>query len=119
MEQLQFKDKMPAPAERAQDETSPVGNRGVASAIVAPSLIDPRMEHDSCGVGFVASALGKPSHDILAKALTALGRLEHRGAVAPDGRTSDGVGILTGIPKKLCWPRPALILIRTMSLVWA
>ncbi len=59
------------------------------------------MEKDSCGVGFVCSALGKRSHDILKKALLALARLEHRGAVATDGRTSDGVGILAGIPKQL------------------
>ena len=65
------------------------------------SLMDPRMERDSCGVGFVASALAKPSHEILNMALTALARLAHRGAVAVDGKSSDGVGIMTGIPKQL------------------
>jgi len=109
MDQLHVVRNMPARGEQAPDEMSPAHSRGLmhsasrvsSSAVVAPSLIDPRMEHDSCGVGFVASALGKASHDILAKALTALARLEHRGAVAPDGRSSDGVGILTGIPKAL------------------
>jgi len=68
---------------------------------VAPSLIDARFDHDSCGVGFVASALGKTSHDILQKALTALARLEHRGAVAADGASSDGIGLMSGVPRAL------------------
>ena len=54
-----------------------------------------------CGVGFVASALGKPSHDILQMALTALGRLEHRGAVAADGASSDGIGLMAQVPRAL------------------
>src|ERR1700759_485640 len=65
------------------------------------NLIDPRFDHDSCGVGFVASALAKPSHGILADALTALSRLEHRGAVAADGASSDGVGLMTNVPRAL------------------
>jgi glutamate synthase (NADPH/NADH) large chain len=68
---------------------------------VPSSLLDERFEHDSCGVGFVASALGKPSHDILQMALTALGRLEHRGAVAADGASSDGIGLMAQVPRAL------------------
>jgi glutamate synthase (NADPH/NADH) large chain len=67
----------------------------------AGSLIDPRFEHDSCGVGFVASALNKPSRLILDHALTALARLAHRGAVAADGKSSDGVGLLLAVPRTL------------------
>src|ERR1700744_2116329 len=63
------------------------------------SLIDPRFDSDSCGVGFVASSKAEATHKILEQALTALGRLAHRGAVAADGKSSDGVGILTGIPR--------------------
>src|SRR5277367_5696958 len=63
------------------------------------SLVDPRFEHESCGVGFVATLTNQPSHDILEKALTALARLEHRGAVAADGKSSDGIGITTSIPR--------------------
>src|SRR5271155_1609833 len=63
------------------------------------SLVDPRFEHESCGVGFVATLTNQPSHDILEKALTALARLEHRGAVAADGKSSDGIGITTAIPR--------------------
>ncbi len=72
-----------------------------ASAAVSPSLIDERFDHDSCGVGFVASVDAKPTHEILRQALTALGRLAHRGATAADGKSSDGVGVMTAIPRAL------------------
>ena len=65
------------------------------------SLIDPRFDFESCGVGFVATLDNQPSHDILTKALTALARLSHRGAVAADGKSSDGIGIHTAIPREL------------------
>ncbi len=64
------------------------------------SLIDERFDHDSCGVGFVASIReNAATHQILSQALTALARLEHRGATAADGKSSDGVGVMTGIPR--------------------
>src|SRR5580658_5498852 len=65
------------------------------------SLIDARFDFESCGVGFVATLDNQPSHDILTKALTALARLAHRGAVAADGKSSDGIGICTAIPREL------------------
>src|ERR1700730_19353180 len=65
------------------------------------SLIDERFDHDSCGVGFVAAVDGAPSHVILQQALTALGRLAHRGATAADGKSSDGVGVMAAIPRAL------------------
>ena len=65
------------------------------------SLLDPRFDHDSCGVGFVASALGHTNHKILQYALTALSRLEHRGAVAADGASSDGIGLMAAVPRNL------------------
>src|SRR5580698_7224091 len=68
---------------------------------VSPSLIDERFDHDSCGVGFVASVDATASHEILQQALTALSRLAHRGATAADGKTSDGVGVMTAIPRAL------------------
>src|SRR6202453_1226064 len=66
---------------------------------LAPSLIDPRFDQDSCGVGFVATLRNQPSHEILPQALTALARLAHRGAIAADGKSSDGVGIMTAVPR--------------------
>jgi len=65
-----------------------------------PTLLDPRFDHDSCGVGFVATLRNTPTHEILTQALTALARLEHRGAIASDGKSSDGVGIMTAIPRE-------------------
>ena len=68
--------------------------------VYGPSLIDERFDHDSCGVGFVASTASRAaSHEILEQALTALGRLAHRGATAADGRSSDGVGVMTAVPR--------------------
>ena len=43
-------------------------------------LYDPRFEHDSCGVGFVARISGAESNEILRMGLVALSRLAHRGA---------------------------------------
>ena len=70
-------------------------------SFAGPSLIDERFDHDSCGVGFVASVEAVSTHTILEQALTALGRLAHRGAVAADGKSSDGVGLMTAVPRAL------------------
>ncbi len=64
------------------------------------TLIDPRFDFDSCGVGFVAQLSAQPSYEILDHALTALAGLEHRGAVAADGKSSDGGGVTTAIPRE-------------------
>jgi len=63
------------------------------------SLDDPRFEHDSCGTGFIARVSGDAHHGVLDLALTALGRLEHRGALSADGKSGDGAGVLTQIPR--------------------
>ncbi len=57
-------------------------------------------ESDSCGIGFVADIQGRRRHRILELALEALSNLSHRGAVAADGRTGDGVGVLTQLPTR-------------------
>jgi glutamate synthase (ferredoxin) len=77
------------------------GSKAARGAATVGSLVDERFDHDSCGVGFVASALAKPSHRILEQALTALARLEHRGAVASDGASSDGIGLMAAVPRAL------------------
>src|SRR3984957_12859090 len=74
---------------------------GVSLPVGSSSLIDERFDHDSCGVGFVASVDGAFTHEILQRALTALARLAHRGATAADGKSSDGVGVMTAIPRAL------------------
>ncbi len=62
-------------------------------------LYDPRFEHDACGIGFVARLSGEPSHEIVRMALTAVGNMAHRGGVAADGKSGDGAGVLTQIPR--------------------
>lgn len=63
--------------------------------------IFPRHEHAACGVGFTASRQGHYSHLNLQRALQALAKVEHRGACAADGKSSDGAGIMTDIPFEL------------------
>jgi len=55
---------------------------------------------DNCGFGLLASIDNTPSHRNLEDAVTALSRMMHRGAVAADGKTGDGSGLLLSIPKK-------------------
>ncbi len=69
-----------------------------ASGHRAEGLYDPRFEHDACGVAFVATLTGEPSHDIVAKALTALRNLDHRGAAGAEVNSGDGAGILMQVP---------------------
>jgi glutamate synthase (NADPH) large chain len=61
-------------------------------------LYDPRHEHDACGVAFVATLSGEASHDIVARALTALRNLDHRGAAGAEPNSGDGAGILMQVP---------------------
>jgi glutamate synthase (NADPH/NADH) large chain len=66
-----------------------------------PGLYDPRNEHDSCGVGFVANIKGRKSHDIIRRGLEILVNLDHRGAVGADPLVGDGTGCLIQIPDAL------------------
>jgi glutamate synthase (NADPH/NADH) large chain len=61
-------------------------------------LYDGLHEHDACGVAFVATLTGEASHDIVAKAITALRNLEHRGATGAEPDSGDGAGILLQVP---------------------
>ena len=49
-------------------------------------LYDPRFEHDSCGVGFIANIKGVRSHAIISDGLKILNNLSHRGAVGAGDR---------------------------------
>ncbi len=66
-----------------------------------PPLYDPRLEHDACGVGFIAQVGGERSHDLVEKAVLSVVNLTHRGAVSADGKSGDGAGILSQIPERL------------------
>nr|BFE62492.1 glutamate synthase large subunit [Dactylosporangium thailandense] len=61
-------------------------------------LYDPAFEHDACGVAFVADIHGRRSHDVVFKGLSALRRMDHRGARGAEPNTGDGAGIMIQIP---------------------
>jgi len=54
---------------------------------------------DNCGFGLVANIKNRASHKVLNDAVTALERMMHRGAVAADGKTGDGSGLLLSMPE--------------------
>jgi glutamate synthase (NADPH) large chain len=56
-------------------------------------------ERDSCGFGLIASLDDAPSHWLVRTAITSLNRLTHRGAIAEDGKTGDGCGLLLKRPE--------------------
>src|SRR5271163_4448547 len=55
-------------------------------------------ERDSCGFGLIASLDDRASHWVLQTAISSLNRLTHRGAIANDGKTGDGCGLLIKRP---------------------
>ena len=61
-------------------------------------LYRPEFEKDNCGFGLIAQMDGQPSHWLIKTAISALARLTHRGAVAADGKTGDGCGLLMAMP---------------------
>ncbi len=63
-------------------------------------LYRPEFEKDSCGFGLIAHMDDQPSHKLVQTAITALQRMTHRGAVAADGKTGDGCGLLMKKPDK-------------------
>ncbi len=61
-------------------------------------LYRPEFERDGCGWGLIAQMDGRPSHWLVSTAITSLERLTHRGAVAADGKSGDGCGLLISKP---------------------
>ena len=61
-------------------------------------VVNPGLDHDACGVGFIARLSGEKSREVVELALTALDRLSHRGGVDSDGLSGDGAGLLLPIP---------------------
>ncbi len=76
--------------------------------------MEPQREHSSCGVGFVAARDGERTHAIVRSTLHALRCVEHRGAVGPDGLSSDGAGIMTEIPFALLGHEPGTVALATL-----
>jgi glutamate synthase (NADPH) large chain len=56
-------------------------------------------EADSCGFGLIASLDDVASHWLVETAILSLNRLTHRGAIASDGKTGDGCGLLLKRPE--------------------
>jgi glutamate synthase domain-containing protein 1 len=70
-----------------------------ASGMAAPAgLYDPKNDHDSCGVGFVARIDGASQSTVVQQGIQVLVNLEHRGALGGDKATGDGSGIMVAIP---------------------
>ena len=63
-------------------------------------LYSPQFEHDNCGIGAVVNIRGQKNHGIVEKALKIVENLEHRAGKDAEGKTGDGVGILTQISDK-------------------
>jgi glutamate synthase (NADPH/NADH) large chain len=55
--------------------------------------------HDSCGFALLAHMDGEKSHWLVETTLESLARLTHRGAVASDGKSGDGCGIMLQFPE--------------------
>ncbi len=63
-------------------------------------LHDPQQDfRDSCGFALLAHMDGEKSHWLVRTTLESLSRLTHRGAVAADGKSGDGCGIMLQFPE--------------------
>ncbi len=91
-----------------EQQSGATGDRGLPTSAAAlqnggfdaAGLYHPAYERDSCGFGLIANLDDQPSHWLVATAIASLNRLTHRGAVAADGKTGDGCGLLLKKPEK-------------------
>ncbi len=58
------------------------------------TLYSPDFEQDSCGFGLIAQLDDQPSHKLVQTAIASLACMTHRGAIAADGKSGDGCGLL-------------------------
>jgi glutamate synthase (NADPH) large chain len=85
-----------------------MANRNISALETSLDGVDPRIgdwglyrsayEKDSCGFGLIASLDDQASHWVVQTAISSLNRLTHRGAIAADGKTGDGCGLLIKQP---------------------
>src|SRR5688500_10916513 len=85
--------RAPATFQRPEEDVMP-------TTPARQGLYDPVNEPAACGVAFVVDLKGRASHDIVAKGITALCNLEHRGASGAETNTGDGAGILIQVPDR-------------------
>ncbi|MBQ9029994.1 MAG: glutamate synthase large subunit [Parasporobacterium sp.] len=71
-----------------------------ANRILRQGLYDPAFEHDNCGIGAIIDIEGRASHQLVCDALSIVENLDHRAGKDAEGKTGDGVGILTQIPHR-------------------
>ncbi len=57
-------------------------------------------EHDNCGIGACVNIRGVKTRETVENALKIVENLEHRAGKDAEGKTGDGVGILTQIPHR-------------------
>lgn len=69
-----------------------------ADVVNSQGLYRPGDFRDNCGFGLIANIKGEASHAVLKTAIASLNRMTHRGAIAADGRTGDGCGLLIKKP---------------------
>ncbi|MES2918036.1 MAG: glutamate synthase large subunit [Pseudomonadota bacterium] len=62
-------------------------------------LYHPDEFRDNCGFGLIAHMKGEASHDLVQTAIHSLSCMTHRGAIAADGKTGDGCGVLLAMPE--------------------
>ncbi|MCR5684683.1 MAG: glutamate synthase large subunit [Lachnospiraceae bacterium] len=74
--------------------------RDMFEQIEKQGLYSPSFEHDNCGIGAIIDVEGRASHRLVSDALSIVENLEHRAGKDAEGKTGDGVGILTQIPHK-------------------
>ena len=58
------------------------------------TLYSPDFEQDSCGFGLIAQMDNQPSHTLVQNAIGSLACMTPRGAIAADGLSGDGCGLL-------------------------
>jgi glutamate synthase (NADPH/NADH) large chain len=63
------------------------------------TLYSPDFEQDSCGFGLIAQMDNQPSHTLVQNAIGSLACMTHRGAIAADGLSGDGCGLLFKKPE--------------------
>jgi len=65
---------------------------------MSAGLYSPDEFRDNCGFGLIAHTAGDASHRLLRTAIESLTCMTHRGAIAADGKTGDGCGLLMQMP---------------------
>ena len=72
----------------------------VKTTVPKAPLYRAEFEHDNCGIGACVNIKGQKSRTTVENALKIVENLEHRAGKDAEGKTGDGVGILTQIPHK-------------------